>query len=269
MRALRSILAVAVMLGASFPALAAEKLKLGGTGGIIEAMRQVAPHFKAATGIEMDVVAGLGSSGAIRALGDRVLDVVAAAREVKPDEAKTPLVARAFARTALVFVTSHAKPNGLKTGDIAGIYAADNPSWEDGTPLKIVLRTRLDADSALIEEAIPGVKDAIERARRRPDVPIAPTDQDNVAIAQRLPGSFTLAGLGQIVAEKVDLRVIAIDRVMPSLETLANKTYPYEKLFYLVFAADRSAGAEKLLGFLRSPEGRKILLSTGNLAIGE
>ena len=272
MRASFSKLAFSLFL--AFPLLTAnaataESLRLAGTGGIIEAMKQIAPSFKAATGNELDIAVGLGSGGALRALADGKLDVVVSARALNPDEAKLKMVAQPFARTPLVFITSHPKPNGLRSSGIARIFASADPKWADGAPLKIILRTRLDTDTALVERDIAGVKQAIEGARRRPDVPVAATDQDNVEFAQRVGGSFSLAGYGQIIAEKCNLRMIAIDGVMPNLDTLANKTYPYEKIFYLVFVSDRSAGAEQFLKFLRSAEGSKVLLATGNLPVGE
>lgn len=248
---------------------AAATLRLAGTGGILEAMRQVGPPFAAATGVELQVISGLGTSGAMRAIVDGKIDAVFAARDLGPDEKKLQLVARPFARTPLVFVTSHPQPNGLKSADIASIFAAQNPKWEDGTRLKIVLRTKVDADTVIVADAIPGIAAAIESARRRPDVPVAATDQDNVAIAQRLAGSLTFAGYGQIVAEKCDLRLVPIDGIVPNLANLANGKYPYQKIFYLVFAQQRSAGAEQLLRFLHSQEGRQVLLAAGNLPIGE
>ena len=248
---------------------AAATLRVAGTGGVLEAIQQVASPFAAATGIELEVITGLGTAGAMRALPDGVIDAVFAAREPNPNEAKVQLVSRSFARTPLVFVTSHRKPNGLKSSDIPAIFASQSPKWEDGTPLKIILRTKVDADTVITGQAIPGLAEAIERARARADVPVAATDQDNVNIAQRLEGSFTFAGYGQIIAEKCDLRLVPIDGVMPSLAALANGTYPYEKKFYLVFAPERSAGAEQLLQFLRSAEGRKILLAIGYLPLGD
>ncbi|MDI1347009.1 MAG: substrate-binding domain-containing protein [Pseudolabrys sp.] len=272
MRASFSKLAIAV--GLAFPLMAAnganaETLRLAGTGGIIEAMRQVAPQFKAATGIELQVIVGLGTSGAMRAIADGKIDVVAAGLPLNSEQTKGSLVSHPFARTPMVLITSHPKPNGIKAADIATIVAAENPKWEDGTPLRLILRTKVDSDSATIERLIPGVKDADTRARLRPDIPVAATDQDNVELAQRLPGSFGLAGYGQIVAEKCDLRVVPIDGIVPSLKTLEDGSYRYEKKFYLVFPRDRNAGAEKLLQFLRSDAGRQALLATGNLPVGE
>jgi phosphate transport system substrate-binding protein len=272
MRAAYSNVAIAALL--AFPLLAgnaaaAETLHIAGTGGVLEAMRQIAPPFAAATGLNLEIITGLGTAGAMRALSDGVIDAVFAAREPKPDEAKVKLVARAFTRTPLVFVTSHRKPNGLKSSDIPAIFVAQNPKWEDGTPLKIILRTKVDADTVLVGWSIPGIAAAIEQARRRPDVPVAATDQDNVSIAQRLDGSLSFAGYGQIISEKCDLRLVPINGVVPSPATLANGTYPFEKLFYLVFAPNRSAGAEQLLRFLQSAEARNILLPIGYLPVGE
>lgn len=272
MRAL--FLKLALPVAFAFPLVAingaaAETLRLAGTGGIIEAMRQIAPQFKAATGIEVQVIVGLGTSGAMRAIVDGKIDVVVAGLPLSPELAEGLLVSHRFARTPLVLITSHPKPNGIKAGDIAAIVAAENPKWEDGTPLKLILRTKVDADNAIIERLIPGVKDAVTRARQRPAIPVAATDQDNVELAQRVPGSFGLAGYGQIVAEKSALRFVALDGVEPSLKALADGTYRYEKSFYLVFPRERAAGAEKFLTFLRSDAGRQALLATGNLPVGE
>src|SRR5665647_334367 len=88
----------------AFPLMAAngasaETLRLAGTGGIIEAMRQVAPKFKAATGIELEVIVGLGTSGAMRAIADGKIDVVAAGLPLNSEQAKESLVSHPFART--------------------------------------------------------------------------------------------------------------------------------------------------------------------------
>lgn len=272
MRARLSNLSLAVLL--VFPLLAgneaaAATLRVAGSGGILVAIQQLAPPFKAATGVELEVFPGLGTAGAMRALSDGVIDAVFAAREPYQNEAKVKLVSPAFTRTPMVFVTSHAKPNGLRSSDIPESFSAQNPKWDDGTPLRIILRTRVDADTVLVGWAIPGLAEAIEQARLRSDIPVAATDQDNVNIAQRLAGSLTIAGYGQIIAEKCDLRMVPIDGVAPSLETLSNGTYRLEKPFYLVFAADRSAGPEQLLQFLRSAEARKVLLALGYVPVAE
>ena len=78
MRAQVSNVAVAVFFAGLLlagNAAAAETLRLGGTGSAIEMLRQVGAQFTAATGVKIDVVFSLGSTGAIRALADGVLDI--------------------------------------------------------------------------------------------------------------------------------------------------------------------------------------------------
>lgn len=257
---------VAVVTAAAAPA-GAEAIRIGGTGGAIPLLQRAVAPFAADSGDELDVVPNLGSSGAIFALANNVLDVVVAARPLNAEEAGLGLVAVPFARTALVFVTSRTEPENLTSTRIVDIFDSANPTWSDGSRISVILRTRLDADTVLMAQAFPGLAAAVDKARRQSHLPVAPTDQDNADMAERMPGSFVQAGLSQIVAEKRALQLIAIDGVAPSLDALESGRYPYEKPFYLVYAAARPGAADKLLAFLRSPPGHQVLRDTGNLPV--
>lgn len=180
----------------------AEALRIGGTGGAIGAMKQIASPFAAATGIEMEVLPSLGSNGSLRAVADGVIDVAVSARKLSPEELSRGLEAVPFARTALVFVTSHSKPNSWRSEDLARIFVSKIRKWNDGTPIKIILRTKVNTDTEIISRIFPGMREAIDQARQRPDLPVASTDQDSAEIAEGLSGSFVQAGFSQIVSEK-------------------------------------------------------------------
>ena len=92
-------------------AASAETWKLGGTGGAMAMAEHEAAEFAVATGIKIEVIPGLGSKGAIRAVADGVLDLALTARQLNADELPLGLTAVPIARTALVFVSSHPKPN--------------------------------------------------------------------------------------------------------------------------------------------------------------
>lgn len=258
--------AAAVSLLAAFEA-SAQPLKVAGTGGAMGMVERVATEFATATGTQIEIIAGLGSSGAIAATADGAVDLAVSARDLKPEETARGVTAVLFARTPLVFVTSHREPGSVKSADVAGIFSAANPQWPDGSPIRVILRTKSDTDSAIIAQLFPGMAEAIEAARQRPDVPVAPTDQDNATLAETLQGSFVQAGLSQILTEKRNLRLVRIDGVEATLENLENGTYPYEKPFYLVYSATTGAAAESLLGFLRSEKGRNLLRDAGMLPV--
>ncbi len=257
-----------VMAALAGTGASAEVLRIGGTGGAIGAMKQIAASFTAATGIEMEVLPSLGSEGSLRAVADGAIDAAMAARKLSPKETSSGLIAVPYARTALVFVTSHPKPNSWPSADLARIFAFEIKKWQDGTPINIILRTKVDTDTEIIKRIFPGMRAAIEKARERADIPVASTDQDSAELAESLAGSFVQAGLSQIVAEKRKLYLVPINGVGPSLENLENGTYPYDKPFYLTFKAG-NRNAEALAKFLHSPPGAEILRKTGNLPLAE
>ena len=106
---------------------------------------------------------------------------------------------------------------------------------------------------------------ALAQLRLRPEVPVAATDQDNVRMAARIPGSLVVTTLAQMQTEKPDLRFLTSDGVAPTLENFERETYPHRKDLHLVLPARRSASLDRFLAFLRSAEGAKMLRETGSL----
>ena len=267
LRSLSIVLLAAALLGAPSVA-AAQTLRLGGTGGGMGMAQRIANAY-AETGTRIQVIPGLGSSGAINAVADGAIEIAIASRRLKQEEDALGLNAVFFARTPMVWVTSHPAPPGIRSADIPAIFEASSPKWTDGSPIHIILRTPSDTDVAIVEGYFPGLADAFAQARRRPEIPVTATDQDNTAAAERLPGSFVHAGLSQIVTENSDLRVVSLDGVEPSLENLESGAYSYEKPFYLVYAVNSAEAAGRLLEFLRSEPGRTLLRAAGSLPVVE
>ena len=244
---------------ASDRAVAADEIRAGGTGTSIGLLRQMSTTFTAETGVRLDVVLGLGSSGSLRALSDRKIEIAVAARPLKPAETAAGLREVMTLRTAFVMATSKPNPEGLASADIAKFYAASSATWPDGTPVRIVLRPRTETDSDLLVQYFPGMGDAIEAARRRAEVPIAPTDQDNVALGERLSGSLVSTTAMQLKTEGVPLHALTIDGVAPTLANTESGTYRYTKKLHIIVRSPESPAVAKIVAFLRSPAGSTLL----------
>src|SRR6187431_2198355 len=104
------------------PAASAETLKIAGTGGAMPMAERAVADFAASTGIKIEAIPGLGSKGAIKAVADGAIDLAFSARMLNPDEANLGLTIVSMARTALVFVTSEARPNSLKSTELPEIF---------------------------------------------------------------------------------------------------------------------------------------------------
>jgi phosphate transport system substrate-binding protein len=236
----------------------AEGIKLGGTGAATEFLRRLGSAFTAQTGIATEVVPGIGSSGALRAAGDGAIDIVAAGRPLTPAETAKGLAVAFSLRTPFAFVTSHPAPQGLSLAEIGRAYAAPNMAWASGEPMRVILRPKLEGDTILMETLFPSLKTAIETARRRPDIPVAATDQDNADLVERTPGSISGMTYLQAVMEKRNLRMITLDGVEPTLENFERGAYPYGKSIDFVISAQPKPEVDRFLAFVRSPGGQEL-----------
>jgi phosphate transport system substrate-binding protein len=251
------------------PAAADEMLRFGGTGSSIGMLQQVGAEFTAATGAKVDVVPSLGSGGAIHALADGKLDLAVSARPLKPKEAAEGLKQVLVLRTPYVLATSHRGPNGIKAAALPEIFNAERAIWPDGSPIRIILRPRSETDTTLLGDLFTGMAAAIEKARRRAEVPIAATDQDNLALAQRMTGSLTGTTLTQLETEHNTLHVIAIDGVAPTLANFESGVYRFTKKFYFIVSSKNAAAMQKFVAFLQSPQGARALRAVAVLPDSE
>lgn len=259
----RSLLVVAVaMVPGATPAA---ELRAGGTGAAMEMLRHLGSAFSTETGIAVDVIPNLGSGGGIRAVADGAIDIAVSSRPLTPAETATGLVGTAFARTPFGLATSHPRPDGLRSDAVADVFRDRRATWRDGTPVRVILRPKSDTDTPLMGDLFPGVADALDIARRRSEVPVAATDQDNATMAEQLPGSLVGMTLTQAKMERRNLRFVAINGVAPTLENFEAGTYPYGKTFYVVLRADKSSAAHRFVTFLSSPRVLSSLSETGNL----
>jgi phosphate transport system substrate-binding protein len=245
-------------VAASSPALA-QTLRIGGTGAVNAVLGQLAPAFKADTGLTLDVIAGLGTSGAINAVADGKLDLAVAGRDSRETEKTRGLRMAANFRTPIGLATSRAGPDDVKSREIAYLYRIARPVWPDGTPVLITLRPADESDNIVLAALFPGLGDALQQLRKRRDLSIAPTDQDNADVAERVKGSLISATLTQILAENRNLRFVSIDGVPASLENYLSGSYPYGKSLYVVVPPGPSPQARAFLRFLASPAAQAVL----------
>lgn len=263
--ALRAAACACALLMAVNPAWS-QAIKIGGTGSSIELLRRLAPAFKADSGITLDVIPGLGSSGANRALMDGKLGLSVAGRDVRDKEVAKGLKVVTTFRTPYGLASSRPNPGDIKSAGVTAFYGADEPVWQDGSPVVIILRPVDESDNILIARLFPGMADVLMRLRKRRDITIAATDQDNADLAERAKGSVIMTSLAQTITETRKLHFFSIDGVAPSLEALEKGTYPYAKIFYVTAPQTISPEATAFLAFLAKPAAQAILRGAAVIA---
>jgi phosphate transport system substrate-binding protein len=261
-------LALISMLGClavSTPSQAGETIRIGGTGSVLAAMRILGSELrKVEPDTQVEVLASLGTPGGIEALAEGVIDVGLAGRRLKPAETAKGVSEAACMTTALVFAANHPDQGyGIRSADLPALFRDPRPVWPDGTPLKIILRARSGSEYPYLIKAVPGMAAALDEAHQRRGIPVGATDQENADIAQRTEGALAMVSLIQVRAEKLSLRPLPLDGVVPSTNTLADGTYPFPFRICLLLPAQPSAAGRRFVSYVMSREGRDMLLSLG------
>lgn len=93
----------------------------------------------------------------------------------------------------------------------------------------------------------------------------AATGQDNGDYLEQLPGSFGATTLAQMITERRAVDVLALNDVMPSVQTLTDGSYPHAATFYFVKKAHASPTVDAFISFVLSKDGAAILRASGCL----
>jgi len=247
----------------------AETLRISGTGGPIGGMRLLAEAFrKAEPGVDVILLPSIGSNGAIRAVLAGKLDIGLSSRELGPEEMSKGARQTAYARTAFVFaVHPDVKRFDTTMAEVLDIYAGRKTTWEDGTPLRLVLRPASDSDTIALQRMSRQMAESVELSQKREGMTVAMTDQDSADAIERTRGSFGTSTLALVASEGRRIRMLSLSGVVPTTKSVRDGTYPYTKTFYMVTRQPPSPTAEKFLRFVRSPEGKAILSRVGHVPL--
>ena len=245
--------------------LAAETIKIGGTGAAMGTIRVLSAAFQSShPGIKVEVVLGLGSNGAKKALMQDALHIAVTSKAGTDPEAVQGGVAIEYGKTPFVFATARDNSAvGLTTVDILNIYSGKTNTWPDGKRFRLVLRPETDSDSDALRSMSLDMKSAIKKALSREGIKIAVTDQDSADAIEAIPGALGTSTLALILSERRSLKVLTLDQVTPNPKTIANGTYRYFKSFYII-SKPTSEVSGKFVSFVLSSQGQKILSELGH-----
>jgi phosphate transport system substrate-binding protein len=242
----------------------ADDMKVGGTGAAYGLLLRLSEAFHAASpGDRIEVVGGLGSSGALAAAAEGAIGLAIVSRDLKADETAKGLVAEPLLHTPFLFVTSHADPQVLTRADVLAIYDGTLTRWPDGKEIRPILRPKSDSASGFLIDNFDGMQAAMDKLRQRMDVPVAATDQDNIEAAVTVANSFAGATLLQIVTEQPSLRPVALNGVHASVAGMELGAYRLKMRLDAVIKATPSPVARRFATFLHSPTAKKLIRENG------
>ncbi len=208
-----------------------------------------------------DVVFEL-ATGSFQTLADRILtdeDAFFFSHHL-PEDIDSPesrYWAAPIGQDALVIVVHPDNPiDGLSVPDVRSFYEGRRQRWglPDFEPvLRVITRAPGSGLRAEFEALVMGGSATVSSAQ------IAPTSQAMAELVARDRGAIGYVSLSQLGDE---LRAVPIEGVMPSADTVYDRTYPLRTTLYIVGRAeplDDAAEMRAFIGWIQSPEGQAVV----------
>ncbi len=261
------IAGLTLLLGLSNACWAQERVRVSGTGSGTGTLQRLAEAFtKEQPGVQVEVQQAIGSSGGIAALLDGRLELALSNRPPNEKElARGPLRVKQYAVTPFVMVVGPGvKLRSLSGAELAALYAPGAAQYPDGQRARAILRLSDAIDTALIKSIGPEVAAAVDGASQRPGMLDAATDSAAADLIERTPGSFGASTLALILSEGRRLTPLTINGVEPNVVNLEAGRYLLSKKLFHISAAQPSAGTQKLIDFIASPSGQRLLAANGH-----
>lgn len=257
--------ALLLSLLSAVPAAAAEVVTVSGTGASLASIRLLSePFMKANPQVRIEVMPLLGTGGSIKAILAGRLDLGVGGRPLTDRERKAGVAAVPYARVPFVFgVHRGVKAAGITLREAVDIYAGRKTTWNDGSPIRLILRPKGESDLDVLRAISKEMADAVDAALRRDGMIYAMNDHEAADTIENTPGAFGALALTMVTFEKRAIRVLPLAGVIPSATSLVNGSYPYRKEFFFITGRSPSDAVRRFIGFARSREGAAVLSRAG------
>ena len=248
----------------SVSANASTTITVGGVGSITPLMQRLVQQYQAVEqGVQVQLVdPPIGSTGGVRALAAGKLDVVVSGRPLRDNEAG---LLQPWLRTPLVLATQGGRLQGLDHDTLVQIFSGQRKTWDDGQPLRLVIRGLFESETQVLMAISPAMKRALEQSVNRHQALMADNDLDAVAKLEKIRGSFGTTSLGLLKTTQSDLTVLPLQGRTPTLEALREGQYPWARPYFLVVRADATPAVQRFVAYLRSPAALDLVQRWGYL----
>ena len=262
---------LAVTLFGAVTTAHAERLVLKGSDTLgAKLVPQLAEAFKAQNAGTTFDIAAEGSTTGIAALTDGTAQIGMSSRRAKPAEVSAAsakgvnMKPTVVAYDGIAVIVNSANPlKGMTKRQVEQIFTGEVADWSavGGSGGKISIYTRNTASGTY--------SDFKELAMKKRDYAgdsqkMAGNEQIVAEVAKNASG---IGYVGLAYTKAVGLKVMAIDGVTPSVQSVLGKTYPYARPTFYYTNGEPSGLAKQFLDFTISPAGQKIVAQVGFVPI--
>ena len=220
-----------------------------------------------------DILACSNTDGSFRRLIAGQTDVIFIAR---PSEGQRQMAAEAgvelrltpVGREAFVFFVNAKNPvRGLSVGDIRRIYSGDAVNWREFGGGNSKIRAFQRPENSGSQTALVGFMGDTP-LMTPPKRDVAGGMGDIIGMVSEYKNYDNAIGYSFLfyATEMVndnEIKLLELDGIAPTRESVADGSYPYASEFYAVTAGTDNPNAEKLIEWILGPQGQELVSKTG------
>ncbi|MEJ5202047.1 MAG: phosphate ABC transporter substrate-binding protein [Anaerolineales bacterium] len=226
-------------------------------------------------------VTGGGSGSGISALINGTVDIANASRAIKEEELQKAQQAGynpqefIVARDAIAIIVNPQNPvTQLTMQQISAIYRGEINNWKElGGEDRPIVRLSRETNSGThvyFLETVVRLGNPKDKTIFSPDTLLLPSSEGIIAEVRDNPNAIGYDGLGYVVPE---VKVIAIARgrgepfVLPSTETVNNRSYPIARDLYMYTREQPKGVIKDYLDWIVSREAQEIVVRLGFVSL--
>lgn len=222
-------------------------------------------------------VTGGGTGTGINALINGTVDIANASREMKPEEEQKALEAGftpepfVVAKDAIAVIVNPANPiQKITLGQLSQIYKGSITNWSqlggEDRPIVAVSRESNSGTHVYFLEMVVRLGNNRDKSIFAPTVLLLPSSEGIIAEVRDNPNAIGYDGLGYI---SLDVKTLAVARdaasafVMPSADTVNDRTYPISRDLYMYTHGTPQGIILNYTNWCMSTEGQQIVKQLG------
>ena len=261
MKKIISLIAVVLIVVCALTACGGNKeaVSTDGSTSMNKVIGALGEAFETDTGITVTYNA-TGSVAGIQAVQEGRCDIGLASRNLKDEEKANGLEETILAYDGIAIIVNPENPvNDLDLETIAKIYTGEIKNWKEigGKDAEIVLIGR-EAGSGT-RDGFESITDTEDKCAYRQELT---STGDVITTVASNPNAIGYASLASV---KDTVKVLTVDGVKPSEETIKNGSYVVQRPFVLVTKKDvaLSESAQKFFDYITSEAANEIIIAAG------
>lgn len=250
---------------------AEEKLIIGGSGGIYDEVKEIAKLFQAKepTGHIEIMSESMATGATLDALKAGRLNLGLVGGSLS-DEDKARFAYRPIGRVPLgVGVNKALAVANLSDAQVCDIFAGKIKSWKEvgGGEGKIMVLTIIKKNDTLMDSMRKHMA-CLKELNLTPDAVVLNRSQELQDAINVRPATVGVVSVTSNMHElRPNLKALAINGVVPSLETAQSGKYKYFHEYGVATVGEPPAVAKRFLDFTAGPEGQKVFARRGLMTV--